>query len=297
MEPGFRAWGRFVVAHPLVVLLLSLVSAAVAIAGLAWLRVDVTFESFLEEDDPVLIAYERFADLFGRDERIVISAEPGTSRGPDGVFERRFLERLRALHEALESGVPHVEEITSLVNARDTRAEGDTLIVEEFLDPWPEDAAAVAKLRERALDNPLFPGTLLSPDARATAITIELQFYSSGDVVLDELAGFDEQGDSPGASLAPGRPLARLSGEETEEAVAAVAAILAEHQRPDFVLHSAGTPILLQVLAEVMARDMPRFLVLALASIGMLLFLMFRRLVAALAPSPWSASPSGRPSA
>lgn len=284
VEPGFRAWGRFVVAHPLVVLLLSLVSAAVAIAGLAWLRVDVTFESFLEEDDPVLIAYERFADLFGRDERIVISAEPGTSLGPDGVFERRFLERLRALHEALESGVPHVEEITSLVNARDTRAEGDTLIVEEFLDPWPEDAAAVAKLRERALDNPLFPGTLLSPDARATAITIELQFYSSGDVVLDELAGFDEQGDSPGASLAPGRPLARLSGEETEEAVAAVAAILAEHQRPDFVLHSAGTPILLQVLAEVMARDMPRFLVLALASIGMLLFLMFRRLVAALAP-------------
>ncbi|MEZ4332220.1 MAG: MMPL family transporter [Myxococcota bacterium] len=284
VEPGFRAWGRFVVAHPVVVLLGASIAACVAIAGLAWLRVEVTFESFLEEDDPVLIAYEHFADLFGRDERIVISAEPGIALGEGGVFERAFLERLRALHEALEEGVPHVEEITSLVNARDTRAEGDTLVVEDFLEPWPEDDAAIATLRGRALDNPLFPGTLLSSDASATAITIELQFYSTRDVVLDELAGFDDLGDSGVASLPAKRPLARLSGEETEESVAAVAAILAAHARPDFVLHSAGTPILLQVLADVMARDMPRFLGLALVSIGVLLFLMFHRLVAALAP-------------
>jgi len=274
-EPVFRAWARFVVAHPLAVLLPTLALALLCIAGLSRLRVDVTFESFLEKDDPVLLAYERFAETFGRDERIVISAAPGTSATEAGVFEQRFLERLRALHEALEERVPHLEEVTSLVNARDTRAAGDLLLVEDFLDPWPEDAEALARLRERAFDNPLFPGTLLSADGSATALTLELQLYTSSGSELGELAGFDDEAD--------GAPVL-LSGEETAEVVAAVEEILAEFQAPDFVLYSAGTPILLQVLGDVMARDMPRFLGLALVSIGLLLFLMFRRAVAALAP-------------
>ena len=279
-EPVFEVWARFIIAHPLRVLLPSLAITLFAIAGLVWLRVDVTFESFLEQDDPVLIAYEKFADTFGRDERIVISAEPGVASGPAGVFERRFLERLRDFHRALEERVPHLEELTSLVNARDTRAEGDTLIVEEFLDPWPADAAAIARLRERAFDNPLFQGSLLSADGSATALSLELQLHSTPKGVVDELAGFDDDGSNAKGKAAP----ALLSGAETEESVAAVEQVIAEFQRPDFVLYSAGTPILMQVLGEVMARDMPRFLGLALVSIALLLLIMFRRLVAAFAP-------------
>lgn len=280
-EPVFRAWARVVVAHPWAVLLPTLAVTLLAIAGLARLRVDVTFESFLEPDDPVLIAYEAFAETFGRDERIVISAAPGIAATEAGVFTPRFLERLRELHVALEERVPHVEELTSLVNARDTRAEGDALLVEDFLDPWPADAADFARLRARALANPLFPGTLLAKDGSATALTLELQLYSSaGERSADELAGFDEPSAAPGEARAP----VLLSGEETAEVVRAVEAVLAEFQAPDFVLHSAGTPILLQVLGEVMARDMPRFLGLALVSIGVLLVAMFRRLVAAFAP-------------
>ncbi len=284
-EPVFEAWARLIVAHPLRVLLPSLAITFFAIAGLAWLRVDVTFESFLEQDDPVLIAYEKFADTFGRDERIVISAEPGVASGPAGVFERRFLERLRDFHRALEERVPHLEELTSLVNARDTRAEGDTLIVEEFLDPWPADDAAIAHLRERAFDNPLFQGSLLSADGSATALSLELQLYSTPKGVVDELAGFDDEGAGTAGKTGAGAAApALLSGAETEESVAAVEQVIAEFQRPDFVLYSAGTPILMQVLGEVMARDMPRFLGLALVSIAVLLLIMFRRLVAAFAP-------------
>lgn len=287
-EPVFRAWARFVVAHPFVVLLPVLAATFCCIAGLARLRMDVSFESFLKQDDPVLIAYEEFAASFGRDERIVISAEPGDSATPAGVFERGFLERLRTLHQTLEERVPHLEEVTSLVNARDTRAEGDTLIVEDFLEPWPEDEATLARLRERAFDNPLFPGTLLSADGSATALTLELQLYSSSDPSFDELGGFDEPGsvgapDGTDDAAAVAEPVL-LSGAETAEVVAAVEAVIAELQGPDFVLHSAGTPIVLQVLGQVMAQDMPRFLGLALCSIGILLFLMFKRLVAAFAP-------------
>jgi len=279
VEPAFRAWARFVVRHPWRVLLPTLALAFLSIAGLARLRVDVTFESFLEDDDPVLIAYQEFEDTFGRDERIVISAAPGDAPKSGAIFERRFLERLRALHEALEERVPHLEEVTSLVNARDTRAEGDLLVVEDFLEPWPEDDAAIARLRARAFDNPIFAGTLMSADGSATALTLELQVYSTPESELGDLAGFDD--DAGAKSQAP---LALLSGDETAAVVNEVEAILAEHRSPDFVLYSAGTPILLKVLAEVMARDMPRFLGLALVSIGLLLVVMFRRVVAAFAP-------------
>ncbi|MBY0399456.1 MMPL family transporter, partial [Myxococcota bacterium] len=289
----FRAWARFIVARPRTVLLGALALALLAIAGLPRLRVDVTFEAFLEADDPVLLTYERFADTFGRDERIIVSAEPGTALGPGGIFERRFLEKLKKLHDAFEERVPHLEEITSLVNARDTRAEGDTLLVEEFLDPWPEDDAAIARLRERAFDNPLFQGSLISEEGNATAITLELQLYSTAGArggAQDELGGFDDdtsgataaEADGVGAESRPAPVL--LSGEETAEALAAIDAIVAEFASPDFVVHSAGMPIILQVLADVMARDMPRFLGLAIVSIALLLFLMFRRVVAALAP-------------
>lgn len=277
-EPVFRAWARVVIAHPWLVGLPALAAALGATAGISRLTVDVTFESFLKADDPVLIAYEEFAETFGRDERILISAEPGSALGPNGVFERGFLERLRALHAALENGVPHLEEITSLVNARDTRAEGDTLLVEDFLEPWPEDDLAIAGARARAADNPLFEGTLLSRDANATALALELQFYSVPESDADDLlAGFGE-----GAAETPA--LVRLSGEETDEAVKTVRRIVAEHAAPDFVLYAAGTPFLLQDLADAMGRDMPRFLGLALVSIAALLFLLFRRLVAVVAP-------------
>ena len=101
VEPAFRAWARFVVAHPWRVLLPTLALAFLAIAGLARLRIDVSFESFLEQDDPVLIAYEAFADTFGRDERIVISASPG--RPSRKAFSPARTDVIMLLIDELES--------------------------------------------------------------------------------------------------------------------------------------------------------------------------------------------------
>ena len=96
-EPVFRAWARFVVAHPFVVLLPVLAATFFCIAGLARLRMDVSFESFLKQDDPVLIAYEEFAASFGRDERIVISAEPGEPMAPKKLMARDLSTRGRTV--------------------------------------------------------------------------------------------------------------------------------------------------------------------------------------------------------
>lgn len=279
VERGFETWGRTVAARPVTILIASLVFVAACISGLPRVSVDVSFEAFLQADDPVRVAYESFREQFGRDERVIIAAEPGTQRGPGGVFDLAFLDKLRAFHEAIEERIPYVDDITSLVNARDTRGEEDTLLVEDFLDPWPEDEERLAMLRERALANPLFRNNVISADAAVTTIVLDLQLYSSIGSADEALAGFDEEGAIESDETPP-----LLTSAEEAEFVHALHEIVAEFEGPDFVLHVAGATIMIQDISAAMFRDMPRFVGLAIASIALLLFALFRRVVAVVTP-------------
>ncbi len=279
VESGFEAWGRLVVARPWRVIIASLVFLVLCASGLPKLTINVDFEAFLGKDDEVRIAYESFRDYFGRDERLVVTADPGLATGEAGVFQRDFLERLRELHDAIEERVPYVVEVTSLVNARDTRGEGDTLLVEDFLDPWPEDDAAIAERRARALANPLFRNATISEDGRVTAILIEPELYSPAATDDDSLAGFGDEGGDEDAEEPP-----LLSGGESAEMIAELRDIVAEFEAPDFQLHLAGPPVMLNSVAGAMGREMPRFAALAIGSIAGLLFLLFRRVTGVALP-------------
>jgi uncharacterized protein len=298
IEDRFRQWGYTVSRRPIPVLFASLALALFCSAGLPRVWVDVTFESFLHSDDPVALSYEAFRAQFGRDDRIIASVEPGISSGPNGVFDPAFLERLRSFHEAIEERVPYVDEITSLVNARDTRGDEDTLRVEDFLDPWPNDEDALQRLRGRALANPLFLNTLLSADAAITTVVLDIQLYSSIGMTEDDLGGFGEDtetaasdpfetselssGANPDGRAMETPPV--LTGAETAELVAAFHEVVDEFQSPDFVIHLGGSVVMLQDVATSMFHDMPRFVGLALLSIASLLFLLFRRVVAVVTP-------------
>ncbi len=102
------------------------------------------------------------------------------------------MRRLDRLHNELADNVPHLADITSLVNARNTRGETDRLIVEDLLEDFPQNKAELKALKERTMDNPLYVHRLISPDAAMTSIIIETELGDTrapGDV----LAGFDEQ--------------------------------------------------------------------------------------------------------
>ena len=55
---------------------------------------------------------------------------------PPEIFDPTFLRTLQELHETLEKEVPYIEDMTSMVNARNTRGEEDELIVEDLLENW-----------------------------------------------------------------------------------------------------------------------------------------------------------------
>lgn len=131
IETGFETLGRSLYRHPLITLILMAVFIAATISQIPKITVDTSTEGFLHENDPALKAYNAFRDQFGRDEMIVVAV-----RTPD-IFGAEFLGKLRRLHNELRDNVPYTEDITSLVNARNTRGEGDRLIVEDLLENRP----------------------------------------------------------------------------------------------------------------------------------------------------------------
>ena len=215
-EAVFTAYARLAVRRRITVIVLVLLALASIFSQLPNIKFDPSTEGFFHEDDPLMVDYNAFREQFGRDEMIVISVNP-----PD-VFEPKFLDRLKAFHETLETEVPHLEDVTSMVNARLTQGKADELVVGELMDDWPDTPEALAELKARVMANPLYRNLLISEDGRFTTIVIKTNNYSGSDKEENLLGGFES--DKPQAEQTE---RAVLTDEENSEVVHAVNTVVA----------------------------------------------------------------------
>lgn len=271
----FESLGHFVCRHRFKAALAVLALTASLASQLPKLRTDTSNEGFFFRSDPVLLKYNAFRDQFGRDELIIVAINPAN------IFDEKFLLKLKAFHEDLEKEVPYVEKITSLINAHSIRGEGDELIVEDLLVDWPSVPRDMDELRKRSLATPVYRNTLISEEGRVTAVLIRLRHYSNG-LGVNTLAGFDDV-NNLSVSQAP-KQVQYLSDEENSAAVAAVRKVLERHRGPDVEIHLAGSPVCSDTLKYCTIKDMRKFTALALGSIAVCLFLLFRTPAGVLLP-------------
>ncbi len=254
IESTFEAWGHFVVRWRRSVTVLMLMLSAIGISQVPNLRADNSTESFLREDDPARMDYDAFRDRFGQDEQMVIAVVPPK------VFALAFLARLREFHEAIEAELPYLEEETSLWNVRNTRGEGDELIVEDLMEDWPETLADLARLKARVMETPLYLNTLVNKDATITTVTVKPLVYSTLGDETDALAGFDDEevgaGGEAGETIQPDF----LTEEESVEQVTALMELVERFDAPDFELHLAGGGVGNRHATAMMMRDNKVFL-------------------------------------
>lgn len=268
IEHGFEAYGRLVVRRAWLALLLSVVLVGALGSNIPKIVMDTATDSFLHDDDPALLAYNDFRDQFGRDELVIVAVET------DDVFDPAFLAKLKKLHVELRDNTPYLDDITSLINARNTYGRADELIVEDLFEDWPTDPAVFEEKRQRAYANPLFENTLLSEDRRITAIVMRTDAYSSVGVEEDALGGFDDL-DAPTGE--PQAPRAFLSDAENSQLVRTVERIAYAYDAPDFKVYASGSPVVADALKLSMQTNMKRFTLMGLVVIGVVLFVMFRR--------------------
>ena len=279
LEKWFENLAHAIYRHRILTLIIMLVLSGLLIVQLPKITIDTSTEGFLHEEDPALLSYNAFRDQFGRDEVIIIAIKP------DEVFDHRFLKELKKMHEELEDNVPFLEDITSLINARNTRGEAHELIVEDLLENWPGDQTQLDILKSRALSNPMYKNLLLSEDGRFTTIVIQTHSYSGMGQEVDVLEEFEDHSpeldeNEPQAAEARGY----LTDDENSQVVTAVKQIVKKYDASDFPIYVAGTPVVTHFLKRAMMGDMRKFMGLALAAVALLLFLMFRRITGVLLP-------------
>jgi predicted RND superfamily exporter protein len=276
IDSAFRSWGCFVCAHRYSVLAVCIMIVATLGSFLPWLRAENSSQSYLHSDDPASLEYEEFQRQFGQDDRVMIAVKT-----PE-VFDPVFLERLRALHEELEEVLPHVDEVKSLINVRQTRGEADTLIVEDLMEEWPETPQELDDLRGRVFASPLYVDNVISRDGLLTTVTIRPVVYSGeGDGADSTLGGFD----APEAGTTfDGSEGVFLSEDEKRELVEAVWPVVKHHAGPDFELHVVGGAVVAAQITGRMTRDTHKRVAATALAIVVFLFLLFRRATGVIYP-------------
>ncbi len=281
LENWFEAAAGVTYRHRFKTLLIMMSVIAAMMTQLPKITIDISTEGFLRKTDPILVDYNDFRDQFGRDEFIVVAIH-----APE-IFNINFLHQLKRLHDDLNENVPYIEDITSLINARNTRGEGDELIVEDLLEDIPETEAAVAHIRRRVLDNPLYKNMLISEDGKTTTIIIKTQTYSSlGEEidVLDEFSGDFDTGKMDIGTARESLEKKYLTDTENSEVVNTVREIVKKYEAPDFEVYIAGSSAVTHFLKRSMMRDVRKFLIFSVITVAFFLYLMFRRISGVIYP-------------
>lgn len=264
--------------HPYTTLVIMMAWVALFAFKAATIHSDTSLEGLLHKDDPILIDYNAFRDQFGREELIVVGIKT-----PD-LFDLKFLERLRSLHNDLQAKVPLTEKIQSLINARVVSGSQDAIIVGDLFDPWPDSPEAVAAIKNKVLSTPAYKNTLISEDGRYATILIQTSQFgqasqNSGD--LGGLSGDDMAGIEPDVKKSP-PPY--LNDEENSLIVKSVTEITKKYEAPDFNIFISGSPSVTHALKIALFRDMTLFTTISILSIAIILFFMFRRVTGVILP-------------
>jgi len=284
MELLFAAMTRTIIRFRFPVVLVVLLLSAALISQIRYLSIDTSNEGLLHPDDEILLAYNEFRDQFGRDDLLVFAVQS------KDVFSHSFLEKLKKFHDVLEEKVPHITEINSLINARNTRGVGDTLLVDDLLAKFPVNDEEFKELKELVLSNPTYTNMLISADGTFTTVLLQSDTYSSvgagdggsvgGD---DELAGFGDELSGFESDVSTEKP-EFLTDQENAAMVRVATEIAKEFNSPDFQIVMAGSPVVTHTVKKLMMADMKKFLRLAVLTIGICLFFMFRRVSGVVLP-------------
>ena len=280
LENLMGRFGSFIHDHPFRVFVILLLMLAFPISHVPQIKMDTSTEGFMHKNDPVLITYNNFRHQFGRDERVLLAIRD------ENIFSLKFLNTLKDLHKEIASAVPFVEDVTSLYNVRNTRGDGDKLITDDLLEPFPTTQAQVDTIKKYALNSHFYKNLLISEDGKMTTIIIETDTYSQkGNKEVSDIDAFDNGFDEPSKEISTGdKSKAFLTDEENAKLINSILTITKKYQDRGLEIYVAGSPFVNHALKTQMKADMQKFMRITFLIILIFLFIIFKRLSAVFYP-------------
>lgn len=285
VDRTMRALGLFIAKWPKILSFLSILLVVVIASNLPKITIDTSTEGFLLETSPLRVDYDAFRDQFGRDEKIVVSIKT------DNIFKLETINKIKDLHNELEQKVPYLNDITSLINARNTVGTTDSLIVGDLFEKWPETQKQLNELKQAVINNPMYTNLLINEAGTFTVIILESNTYTSlsdnasetSDTfsLEDELGGFD---DSEQGTAIINKHQEFISDAENTAMVLAASKVVEKYNKDGFELHIAGSPSVTAFLKQSMQTDMAKFILMIIIAIIVFLALIFRRISGVVLP-------------
>ena len=244
---------------------LLLLAGSLGLASTA--RIDSSYESYFDSEDPTYLAYESFREDFGSDEiSYILYSAPGVELGP---WDLDIMERVVALTAALEDEVPFIYEVLSLANAELMVGNEDGIEIRQISDHFPDSQQELIRLRDQYLAKPMMVGGIVSADAEYAAIVVRMDRTSTDP--LDEIRLDPQAGDD----------LDNLYPQVTDNAINEILS------RPEYSAiefhHSGDVP--LNAIYNVVIGEESAFLdFVTTLVIALILLFFFRSIVGVLAP-------------
>jgi len=283
-----HGWSTLVITYPKRALAMVVLFTLICASQIWFIQFDSSIEGYLEHDDPAIIQLIEARQEFGHGEMILVTMQA------DDLFAPQQLQRLKDLHKQLEQQVPWVDTVTSLVNARVLSADEDNLYINDLLDPFPQTPAAREAMRAKALSNPLYRNLLISEDGRFTTIAIKPLAYlvntsAASEENFDSLdvdtdfasefeAGFEANDSEEDFSSSNTSVMGeRVTESQLNQISNAVQRIVAQYQALGQTLYIGGMPVITETLVNTMIWEMLTFMPIAIATIALMMVLLFRR--------------------
>jgi len=278
LEKRMGRLGSFIHDNPFKVLLVLALLLAFPISHLPQIKMDTSTEGFMHPDDPVLLTYNKFREQFGRDERVILAIKN------DNIFSLEFLKKLRNFHQDLATDVPYLNDINSLFNVRNTRGEGDKLITDDLLEPFPTTKKELELIKKRALASHFYKNLFINEAGTMTTIILETDAYSSqGLKIVSAEDEFDDEFEEETPSNSD-VPKVFLTDQENAELLKVVHEIADKYRKEGLEIFVAGSPAVNNALKAQMRADMQKFMRITFLIIFIFLFVIFKRASAVFYP-------------
>ena len=172
MMNGFsKAYERFVLGHPAVVLIVLLLLLSFFSYHSKDFKLDASPDTLLLEDDKDLKVFRQINDRYHIREFLVVTFAPY-----NGLFSEESLKHLRELREELKS-VERVDSVVTLLDIPLLRASGVELskMTEETVKSLEDPGVDIERAKREILESPVYKELILSTDGQTTALIIYLE--------------------------------------------------------------------------------------------------------------------------
>jgi len=173
VEKSLGAFGNKIIRFRYILLFLIVLAVGFLSIYIPKINIATSLESSFKGHNQAIQDYQKFRDLFGRDDKIVLLIKS------EDIFSVHFLDRLKKFHEDLENTLPLLSEVNSLINARYIEGKNGTLQVNDFLENLPQTKEQAQILREKALVYPLFRNSYITQNGDSMIMVIKTQAVSA----------------------------------------------------------------------------------------------------------------------